>query len=366
MKKIEDILETLVSFRTISEDKEENKKALDWVASQLPSSMYVVRHESNGFHSLVATTRKTKSPILWLAMHIDVVPGSDAVFTMRKSTGTLLGRGVFDMKFAFALYIAFLQEKKDVLQDYDLGLVITADEEIAGKNGVKYLMDQGYGGKVVFLPDGGENWKIQSTAKGCMRLKVTATGKNAHGSRPWEGSNANRTLLHFLCDMHTLFEEEVDDAEHHHNTMNVGKMQGGEVINQVADYAEAFVDVRYIPEVPRNLVMENLGALNKRYPNISIEELMHLPAYQTDLNTPEVIAWADIARDEYGIATEPIHAHGGSDANHFADNGMNVILVRPHGGGQHAEDEWIDREGLKKFYQVLVRWIGVIAGTNVR
>jgi di/tripeptidase len=34
-----------------------------------------------------------------------------------------------------------------------------------------------------------------------------------------------------------------------------------------------------------------------------------------------------------------------------------VILIRPRGGGQHSEKEWIDIEDLGKFYSILKEFV---------
>jgi succinyl-diaminopimelate desuccinylase len=359
---LQQILEKLIAFKSISEDKEESKKALEWVAQQLPSTMHLTWHESNGFHSLVATTRDTTSPKVWLAAHIDVVPGNETLFSMREEDGKLIGRGAFDMKFAIAAYILLLQEMKEDLEKLDLGIMITSDEELIGVNGTKYLMDEGYGGEVVFLPDGGGDWMMQRSAKGAIRLEVVARGKTAHGSRPWEGENANRTLIHFLSDLHDIFDGfTCTDGEHYHNTINVGKMYGGYAVNQIPDYASALVDIRYVVETPRDKIMADIDELLKEYPSVEVGEYLHLSALNADLESKEVKLWQDMSKEMYNIDVGSVLAHGGSDANFFADKGMNVILVRPHGGGQHADSEWINAEDLDRYYHVLKGWVEHVA-----
>jgi len=359
---LKDTLAKLISFKTVTEDKKENKKALEWIVAQLPPSLHITWHESNGFNSFVATTRNTKTPKVWLAGHIDVVPGNETLFTMQEKDGKLIGRGTFDMKFALAAFIGLLNEKKDELSDLDLGLMITSDEEIVGVNGTKYLMDEGYGGEVVFLPDGGEDWKIQRSSKGAIWLEVVAKGKNAHGARPWEGENANRTLIHFLSELHDLFDGLVcTDDEHYHNTVNVGKMYGGLAVNQVPDYASALVDIRTVVETPREEIMEKIHSLAAKYQTIQVGEYMYFPAHNTNLQSHEVESWISIAKERQSIDVGSMNAHGGSDANFFADKGMNVMLVRPHGGKQHAEGEWIDVKGFEQYYNVLKEWVDKVA-----
>jgi len=108
---IEDVLKKLIRFKTVSSNHKENEACLRWVQAQikrLPVLAKIIR--SHSFTSLVITTQQTKAPALWLAAHIDVVPGSPEVFIPKKQGNRLYGRGAFDMKFAVSCYIKLLKE----------------------------------------------------------------------------------------------------------------------------------------------------------------------------------------------------------------------------------------------------------------
>jgi len=125
------------------------------------------------------------------------------------------------MKFAIACYLKLLQNLREDISKYNLGVMITSDEEIGGHNGVKALLDKGYRSKVCFLPDGGREWQFERGAKGAWHLLVESYGKSSHGSRPWQAKNALSQLIDFLNILKKEFTSEpCRDKFHYPNTLN--------------------------------------------------------------------------------------------------------------------------------------------------
>ena len=201
---MEHILKTLIRFETVSKNQKENERALRWIKSKISPHLQAKIIKSEGYPSLMATTRKTKKPKVWLAAHNDVVCGSKNVFRPYIASGKMIGRGAFDMKFAVACYIRLIEELGREAKKYDFGIMITSDEEIGGKNGTGYILKQGYSGGIAFLPDGCAPESIERAAKGAWHLEVEAKGKSAHGSRPWAGKNAIKMLVRFLHELEEI------------------------------------------------------------------------------------------------------------------------------------------------------------------
>lgn len=351
----EQILKKLITFKTISKNHEENDACLSWIKKQtksLPIFTTGIRRQS--FPSVVVTTRKTKRPAIWLAAHIDVVPGAASSFIPKQKGNRLYGRGTFDMKFAVACYIKLLQDLGSDLPRCNFGIMLTSDEEVGGANGAKYLVDKGYRSNVVILPDGGADWKIEKGAKGVLQLRVVSRGVSGHGSRPWSGRNAIVTLAEFLLLLQKEFvAEPCRDTMHRHATCNIGKIEGGAAINQIPDYAMAHVDIRLTSEKERKIVEKIVFTLQKRYKGIRVETEATGKSYQFDLGLPYFKRFSEVARKKYGIRTGSVFSHGSSDARFFAEKGIPVISTRPKGGGHHSEREWIDTTDLNRFYEVL-------------
>jgi len=359
---LEKYLKKLIEFRTISKDFTENGEALKWIESKIKDlPLHIKRYEKNSLQSLVITTQKTKTLKILLAAHLDVIKGSDNVFKPVTKDGKLYGRGVFDMKYAIACYLKLLEELKAELPKLDLGVMITTDEEIGGYNGVNFLLnEEKYSAAVCVLPDGGMNWELITESKGILQIKVQSTGKSAHGSKPWLGESAIDNLVNFIT---RLKNEEIFDenyyqrqSEHYCNTVNVGKISGGEVANQVADYAEAILDIRFVAKENEADILNLIKKVAKKSGNITIEKIISGYPLKTDENDSYVREFINIAKQN-GINIKPTFTHGSSDARFFSENNIPVIVLRPKGGGHHSEEEWMDLESLNDFYKVLKAFV---------
>ena len=361
---LEHTLSKLIRFRTISDDQETVADAFQWIKDQLqPVPVFIREYEHNGFKSMVITTKKNeKTPKVWLAAHIDVVHGSDRMFQPWVEDGKLYGRGAFDMKFAVACYIEFLKELGMKAREYDFGIMITSDEEFSGSsdgNGTESLFHQeGFSSDVVFLPDGGGVWEFEEAAKEGWLVKVTARGRSAHGGRPWNGENAIRTLNEFLIELYKEFDAVWEENEEHwHPTLNVGNISGGNAVNQVADHAEALLDMRFPTAKERMQFEAIIAKLVEKYKTIEIESLTIFPAHNISRKNGEAKLFADIARKKFGIECGWTKAHGASDARFIGPLGIPVLLIWPDAAGAHSEHEHVDLNDLARYYEVMKEWV---------
>jgi succinyl-diaminopimelate desuccinylase len=318
--------------------------------------MKVARHESNGFPSLVATSRRTRKPKLLLQAHIDVVAAPEGCFKMKREGDKLFGRGVMDMKFAAAVFLKVADDLKDRLPDYDFGIMLTSDEEIGGTDGVKALLDAGYGAGVCLLPDAGKNWKLETSHKGCWIGCARAKGVAAHGSKPWEGDNAIYRLMEALSGMKALFDGQGEDSD----TLSINQIAGGKAVNQVADYAEAMLDLRFIDDKSYSRLREHMSDIADRY-DVSLDTVRLIKVSKTDVNHPLVLPFIRLVEAERGKPMERVRSLGISDAHFFAGHDIPVILSRPQGGGSHADGEWIDSRDLDGFYRVVRAYVQEVA-----
>lgn len=356
-------LEKLISFKTITNNCKENKKSLSWIKKQVKKlPVYIEEFDSNGFTSLIITTQKTKKPIIWLAAHLDVAPAPDEMFSPFFKNGKLYGRGAYDMKFAIACYLKLLRELGEDLMKYNFGLVITTDEEVGGYNGTKLFLEKGFGAKVCFLPDVGQSWKFEKGAKASWQILIQSKGKSAHGSSPWQGKNAIEELIEFLHILKKEFPIEPCKIEnHYHNSINIGKIQGGEVVNQVADFAEALVDIRWKPEIEKIHIEKRINDIKKKYKDITIKEINFRNGYKTELNSYYFSLFSNIAHKKFKIKISSVFSHGTSDACFFNNKQIPVILIQPKGGGHHTGKEWVDIKDLERYYLILREFIEIVA-----
>jgi succinyl-diaminopimelate desuccinylase len=353
------LLSHLVRFPTVTSDPATNRAALDWVEQQLDGlPMVVKRFESNGFPSLVATVGGTKNPRLWLAGHMDVVPGPVDSYRPVVRDGRLHGRGAHDMKFALAVFVALLQQLGSEVSNYDLGLMITCDEEVGGFDGVAHLLDnQGYRGGTVLIPDCNANWRLEMGAKGVMWWDLKATGRTAHSGSAWEGVNAIDELFRFVSALRShVPSEPCHDPHHQHTTINLGTISGGTAANAVPASATARIDIRFVPSQTLAEITSWVEDAMAAVPTVKARVVVSDAPYRVQEDGP-IHRFEEIVEEVTGHGMTKSISHGSSDARHFARYGVHSINVCPTGSGFHMPNEWVDVEDLGRFYEVTRRFV---------
>ncbi len=350
---ITQILSQLVSFHTTADHPDEVGRCFDYVQQIVsPYPLNIKRHVSNNIESMVISTRKTSQPLVLLQAHIDVVPGYAHQFTMQSRGGKLLGRGVYDMKFAAASFIALVQQLGDTLPAYDFALMLTADEENGGHNGVRYLLEQGYGASVCILPDSGENFALEANAKGFATLELTVKGSSGHGSRPWEADNAALKLVNIV----DLITKACAHSSHMDTTVTPTLLSAGSAYNQIPGEASVTFDIRFPSMAEYEHTSSKIEELCKLH-GASAAFTFRGPALHHPTDGQYVKIWQ--AGTEKFLGKKPgfTSSMGASDARYFAEHNIPTILTRPVGGGHHGGSEWINKQSLVTFHNILKYFI---------
>lgn len=345
--------EELVRIRSVADRPDELRRAVGYVEaffSDVPS-LRLRRYERNGKPSIVVGTTDTMHPDVLLAGHLDVVPASDAMFEPVRDGTKLLGRGVCDMKSEDAVMMWLLRELAARPHPPSVALMLTTDEEIGGRDGVGYLVnDAGYRAKVALVPDGGLSPdELILETKGILQVRLTARGRSAHGSRPWLGENALDRLVDAYVGIRGRFPKDAGEEGHWHATMNLGTLRGGTAVNQVPDEAVCDIDIRYPASVGRATVLD---VVTSSANGCTVDLVLDDAASSTPHDHPFVGAYASALRDELGLDARACKNHGGNDGRYLTAHGIPVITSRPTSGDQHSPTEWLDTESLEPFYRL--------------
>lgn len=363
---MEDILRTLVSFRTVTGNTAECHRLLSYVADYLTErGMHVKWFEQNGYESLVATVKPNQKAVtVLLAAHVDVVAAPDELFSLQKKEGTYIGRGVLDMKCAIAAYMNAVDTLQDSLQQYDFGIMLTSDEEIGaldGVNGVVHLINEGYVPKMLILPDGGQNWQLETVSNGYAHFSLVASGKTAHSSRPWEGESAAFKIIGALHETREHFIDHGPTTD----TLNIATIQTDGPVNRIPDYARAELSIR-ITE------MGGLEKWERILTDICTKHAVKLipragwdPVFNT-LENPYVIKYAKITQEITGIQVTGLRSYAGSDARFFAELGVPYANAYPTGNGHHSDQEWLAEAALEQLGAIITRYIKEVALLDVK
>lgn len=317
--------------------------------------------ESNDYPSLLLYTKSLNKPKLVLQSHVDVVPADkdmfEATINRKGEEEIMVGRGVFDMKFAVACFMKFLEEMDKEINNLDISIWLTPDEEIGGFNGVNYIVNElGYGSECILLPDGSTGSCITTASKGLVHFEVQVDGASAHASRPWQGENAIEKIYKIYAALQNtdLLKNTSNGGKsgtnEWENTIELTVVEGGKANNQVPDSARARFDLRFVEPNTLQSVEEVIKRTLKKYDAKYTKLTSGDNFYLSEDNKYRRLFESKLK--EHGIEYGFVKDYGSSDARFFTPHGIPVVVFMPDGGDQHGEAEWINLNSLESYYKV--------------
>ena len=352
------LTQRLIRFKTMHSRMDEITACAAFIDDYLTRhEIEFTRSEHAGYPSILVLPDNTRPVCKALLMaHIDVVDAPDGLFEPVVRDNRLFGRGAVDDKYAVALSLVLLNRQMRRLQklgktqqDLGFGILITSDEEIGGYHGVGKAVDAIRPEFCVAL-DGGTPEEIIVKEKGLLTVKLTASGKAAHGSRPWLGDNAVDHLIADYRTLKTLFGTPA--AGSWCKTMNLGIINAGKSFNQVPDQAEAVLDIRYTENEDPDRLFDQMQAMVTGKLSVIRKEPMFLGGTCVYLeNLCQLAPDAEIGFE-----------HGASDARFFSEKGIHGIIWGADGDNSaHAADEHVNIDSIQKIYRVLTRFVEGLA-----
>lgn len=351
-------LKKLVEIPTLTGDFAANSQALDYIESLISPLARIQRLRNGQAEILLASNTESLQPEFGYMVHVDVVAGSDKMFSMRQEGEIVFGRGVSDMKFSIPLGVALLNELLEIKSQTSFTLAITTDEEIGGFEGGAFLAKTlNWRPEVMIVPDGGDNLLFVEKSKGVAQFQITAKGTSAHSSRTWMGKNA----LPALCQLVTQLEERYGQnnlEENWETTLNFGQLVGGISTNQVCDSAVLKIDFRYPETDTLERIEGEVRQLAQQIdPSLQIKKLSTgLPTF-TDVRLPVVKRFLATLENEFQQSIKIAPNFGASDARHFAAFAIPILMIKPVGGDIHMESEFLDVSSALTFYEALRKFV---------
>jgi succinyl-diaminopimelate desuccinylase len=310
----------------------------------------------------VKISEGTSKPRLLLLAHSDTVPVGDSSlwkhdpFKGEIADGKVYGRGACDCKGRIAGYVfALLALKKELKSfPFQLSVAITADEEIGGETGAKYLLEEKKLDCDLCIGEG-YTWEVFHGFKGLLWLKITIKGATAHGSTPNLGASVIPALEDILRRLREYREQRLlSSGTLQDTTMNVGLVHAGTKINMVPDLATVEIDFRVGNQHKVKQIIADVSEVVKRVgeanPNVSLTLNVTNESEPISLDPKHSLVNAvHSAVEEVANTTIPItlwFAH--SDTLHFLRKGIpSVNYGAGRAGVAHITDEYLDLEDLK-------------------
>jgi tripeptide aminopeptidase len=295
---------------------------------------------------------------LLLCAHMDTVePGRNVTPVMAKdrilsSGNTVLGA---DDKSGIAMILAAVRSiKARGVRHAPLELLFTVSEEI-GLLGAKFLDYSLLSSRKGYALDGNRLGDIVSSAPSQSEWQAEIRGMSAHaGIEPEKGINAIRCTALALSKI----PDGRIDAE---TTMNVGKIHGGKANNIVCDKVEISGEIRsHNDDKLQVLCLEVEKILEETAAEMGCELSFKLSNSFRSVklsSDSKLSRISEAAFHSLGRQQRAILSGGGSDANIFAEHGMEVAVVGTGMQNIHSVREFILLEDLETGKDWLIKVI---------
>ncbi len=321
--------------------------------------------------NLVAKFRgKNHDRTIWIMAHMDVVPPGELSlwsgdpWTVRVEDGKIIGRGVEDNQQGMVSGFLAVQALREegVTPEYDVALLLVADEETGSKYGLEYIAknhpDLFRKEDIIIIPDAGneDGTMIEVAEKSILWTKFRTIGKQCHGSTPEKGINAHRAGAHLIVrldelykiydEMDPLFDPPISTFEptkKEPNVANVNTIPGEDVFYQ---------DARILPNYALSDVEKTIGdmieEIEKKF-GVKIETetpQKEEAAPPTPPDAPVVKALKQAIKEVYGREGKAMGIGGGTVAAFLRRAGFHAAVWSTMDEMAHQPDEYAKIENI--------------------
>jgi len=300
---------------------------------------------SQDAHGNVLGRRGGTGAAVLLSAHMDtvepgrgIVPIFDGADIIRSDGTTILGA---DNKAGCAVILEVIESVlDDNAETRPIEVAISRGEEI-GLVGATHMDYSRITATVaVVIDSGGPPSSIQGAAPYSYGYTVEVHGRSAHaGLEPEKGVPAITIAAEAVLG---LPQGRIDFE----TTGNVGKIQGGLVVNAVPDYCRVDGEMRSMEfEKVESLVSnakDHLSDVRRRHPEARIEDRFHLgyPGYRLEPDDPAALLLFPVL-ESLGMTPDPHPVGGGTDGNVFRGHGIASVVIGRGGYNQHTKDEYL-------------------------
>ena len=302
---------------------------------------------------------------LMLNAHLDTVgvDGMPDPLTPIVCDGKMHGRGAYDMKGSLAACLAAAKALVDanVALRGDLVLAAVADEEYASLGTTEVARRVPVQAAIVTEPT---ELDLCIAHKGFVWLEVETRGRAAHGSRFFEGIDANMRMGRFLARL-DHFEQELRVRPPHPlvgpPSLHAPLLRGGTELSTYAARCILGIERRTIPGETEAGVLAEIAALVAQAgaadPSFQadVHSLLTRNAFEVSPEAAIVRIVGEAAARHRGRAPSLIGKPFWMDSAILADAGVETVIIGPVGGGAHTTEEWVDLGSLADLAAILAK-----------
>ena len=360
----EAILADLVSFPSLSGTP--NGAIVGYIKDyfeNLSISVTLDSHEDGERFNLFATIGPQGDGGILLSGHSDVVPANGPGWTrdpfkLHKENGRLYGRGAVDMKGFLAMAMAVAPSFKGAEDDLQMPLhyAFTFDEEVGSVGAAQmpaFLEKQKIKPSIAII---GEPTGMQPFIghKGGLEMTAELHGTAGHASDPRGAVNTiyyAARLINFIEAKARALAAAPDPQsafEPPYTTLSVGKIDGGEARNIIANNCRFLWEIRPLPEDDPYKILAEIQHF------VDHELMPEMQAINQDARIDLIVdSWCPAMQARLGSAAvalvERIWTNApqkvisfGTDGGYFQNAGMETIVFGPGGMTEmHQPNEFI-------------------------
>ena len=352
------MIELLKNLVAIKSDTEEGANdALRFCSKWL--DRHEITHEvieNEGRLMIHAEIGQGPTTIVWNG-HVDVVPGKIEQFNPVVEGDRLYGRGSADMKAGVAAMMEAFRRIYSAREELKQRIVlhIVTDEETGGRKTSGHLVEIGRSGDFVICGEP-THLKLSVQSKGILHANVTLFGKAAHGSRPWEGTNAIEAAYKFNEQLKTLPFTKASNEYYEYPSINLAKIQAGDRYNVVPDQCDVAYDIRFVPGQNWEEIIEEMNELAQSInPKNIVKAGGKTPAITTTEDNPFVQSLAEVTAKITEKDAILFGQHGAADTRYYAKTGAGAIEFGPSGDDWHGPGEYVLISSIEKYADILTK-----------
>lgn len=326
---------------------------------------------------VAATEGRGPGRHLVLNGHLDTIPPGEEsewgvpIHTLTRHDGRLHGLGMGNMKGAVAamcLAYAFLAGNRG-LWPGRLTLTAVADETVFGPDGAQFLLEArpDLVGDGLICGEGPGSMELAIAEKGVLWVEVEARVPSGQGMLMRRGASATARLAAVLGAIDDLNDERARPpapvaclaASAGENGLrvsaNIGIIEGGDFVSQVAPRAAARVDFRVPPGLSTAEVEGRLSRLVTRHPGMAWRRIK---GWEPNWSAPDAgvaRAVADSAAAVRGARPRPVVRLPASDASRWRALGTPAVCYGPQPTLVAGVDDYANEEDVVDGAKVYAR-----------
>ncbi len=365
--KVIEVAQELIRFKSETGNEEEIDKTMAYIKNMMKLlGAKVDIFKKKGIAPVIFIRNKNTINFDALILgHIDVVPADDKMFNPKIKDGKLYGRGSLDMKSFAAVALNSMQYVIEHKLPLNFGVILSSDEE-KGSKGTKAFLEKykDIHADIVLDNDvGGDITKIIAKCKNPVFVKIIAKGEEAHGSRPWDGIDANELMMEVLGKIRKIYPAYAKNGKTPKNkwidTLHFARIEGGKVANIISDYCEALCDFRLVETSTVEDLKKNLDKC--MIDGVSYEVVSSSTPVVMDEKNPLILEYKHFAEEILGQKITFEYEGGATDAREFAVRGSTVIMHSGTGDGMHAAGEYVEVSSVEQIAEIQTRFLSKLA-----